>query len=415
MSNKRIRGIAIHRSILVGSTATPLTPAEKLTAPPDHSHKWTVAVRSAASHPLPSLPSIAGLPPNAPFTPGSESSALALATSNSVSTSPQAPPTSNAAALTPTTPSAASIATRGRDQETDYHKMVGGKDDISHFIKRVQFKLHDTYAQPTRNIDKPPYSVTETGWGEFEIQVKIFFIPEANEKPVTLFHHLKLHPWLNNPSIVNNAVTLANPAAPSEGQLKPTATEDVAMSSAEQEPASKSDHGQATTSSAADQVPAETSVQPAPAPILPPVVHSWQYDEIVFPEPTEAFYEILTSKASTPLPTSSAQSFTDPSAYRTYLSALDTANGVSTRSAQQHVGPPHPLHAPTGYLFDALSQEAQLAESERLDLARISAVRELEKGREKLIKAEKALKETRNKIAAAAAANSGPPINAANP
>jgi YEATS domain-containing protein 4 len=43
------------------------------------------------------------------------------------------------------------VSTRGREHETDYHKMVGGKDDISHFIKRVQFKLHETYAQSTRS------------------------------------------------------------------------------------------------------------------------------------------------------------------------------------------------------------------------------------------------------------------------
>ncbi len=43
------------------------------------------------------------------------------------------------------------ISTRGRETEADYHKMVGGKDDISYFIKRVQFKLHETYPQPTRS------------------------------------------------------------------------------------------------------------------------------------------------------------------------------------------------------------------------------------------------------------------------
>ncbi len=60
--------------------------------------------------------------------------------------------------------------------------IVGGADDISHFIKRVTFKLHDTYAVPNRSVyarrlclrlrltelfnsdvDKPPFEVTETG------------------------------------------------------------------------------------------------------------------------------------------------------------------------------------------------------------------------------------------------------------
>lgn len=35
----------------------------------------------------------------------------------------------------------------------------------------------------------------ETGWGEFEITIKLYYIPEANEKPQTLYHHLRLHPY----------------------------------------------------------------------------------------------------------------------------------------------------------------------------------------------------------------------------
>lgn len=32
-------------------------------------------------------------------------------------------------------------------------------------------------------VTKPPYEITETGWGEFEIIIKIFFI-DPNERPV---------------------------------------------------------------------------------------------------------------------------------------------------------------------------------------------------------------------------------------
>ena len=32
-------------------------------------------------------------------------------------------------------------------------------------------------------IVKPPYEVTETGWGEFEVVIKIFF-NDPNERPV---------------------------------------------------------------------------------------------------------------------------------------------------------------------------------------------------------------------------------------
>ena len=33
-------------------------------------------------------------------------------------------------------------------------------------------------------VTKPPYEITETGWGEFEIIIKIFFI-DPNERPVS--------------------------------------------------------------------------------------------------------------------------------------------------------------------------------------------------------------------------------------
>lgn len=46
-----------------------------------------------------------------------------------------------------------------------------------------------------RTIEQPPFEVTETGWGEFEIQIKLYFVTESMEKPQTLWHSLKLHPY----------------------------------------------------------------------------------------------------------------------------------------------------------------------------------------------------------------------------
>lgn len=73
-------------------------------------------------------------------------------------------------------------------------KGVNG-EDISYWLKKVQFKLHETYAQNVRTVEQPPFEVTETGWGEFEIQIKLYFVPESGEKPQTLWHSLKLHPY----------------------------------------------------------------------------------------------------------------------------------------------------------------------------------------------------------------------------
>jgi YEATS domain-containing protein 4 len=33
-------------------------------------------------------------------------------------------------------------------------------------------------------LNKPPFEVQETGWGEFEIQIKLFFV-DPNEKPAS--------------------------------------------------------------------------------------------------------------------------------------------------------------------------------------------------------------------------------------
>jgi YEATS domain-containing protein 4 len=82
-SDTALQGISIHRPIIYGNSAVLLSDEEKERAPKDHTHRWTVAVRSPAP---------------------------------------------------------------GRDADT-----VGGGDDLSYFIKKVSFKLHDTYPNPTRS------------------------------------------------------------------------------------------------------------------------------------------------------------------------------------------------------------------------------------------------------------------------
>ncbi|KAH6914725.1 yeats family protein [Coprinopsis sp. MPI-PUGE-AT-0042] len=108
---------------------------------------------------------------------------------------------------------------------------VGGADDLSYCIKRVN----------QLDVDKAPFELTETGWGEFEIQIKIAFVGESGEKPILVAHHLKLHPW----------------TATGESEIPPL---DVAIK-----------HGP---------------------------VHSWQYDELVFNDPMLVFFN--DSKGGTP-------------------------------------------------------------------------------------------------------------------
>lgn len=64
-------------------------------------------------------------------------------------------------------------------------------EDMSAYVKKVHFKLHESYANQNRVVVKPPYEITETGWGEFEIVIKIYF-HDTNERPITLYHILKL-------------------------------------------------------------------------------------------------------------------------------------------------------------------------------------------------------------------------------
>jgi len=56
---------------------------------------------------------------------------------------------------------------------------------MSKYVRKVVFKLHDSYANATRVITEPPYEVRETGWGEFEAVIKIFF-QDPSERHVSL-------------------------------------------------------------------------------------------------------------------------------------------------------------------------------------------------------------------------------------
>ncbi|PRT55438.1 Protein AF-9 [Wickerhamiella sorbophila] len=147
-----------------------------------------------------------------------------------------------------------------------------GKDDLGYFIKKVSFKLHDTYANSLRTIEKPPFEVTETGWGEFEITIRIVFAQAAAEKTIVLYHHLKLHPF--GPGVV----------------------------------------------------PGET---PKPQP-----VESILYDELVFCEPTEAMFQILTSRPGAVIPTKPDPPL-KPFSYQTETEEIDRLDAANEQVLEQ--------------------------------------------------------------------------------
>jgi len=109
-------------------------------------------------------------------------------------------------------------------------------------------------------VKRAPFEVSETGWGEFEASIRIFF-KDPDERPLDLFHLIKLYP----------------PGPPQlSGSLKKVTTH---------------------TGFSVVLLFICFAVQPAP-------VVAEQYDEIVFNEPTEPFMQQLmaySSRESKPL------------------------------------------------------------------------------------------------------------------
>ncbi|ORM39917.1 Protein AF-9 -like protein [Babesia sp. Xinjiang] len=91
-------------------------------------------------------------------------------------------------------------------------------ENMTHYIKKVQFDLDPSFINPRRGnsyqmpfnndavLTTMPYEVTEVGWGEFYIGVKIYFVDESIE-PVQLQHLLVLNP---SDSSVSNPTTATN-------------------------------------------------------------------------------------------------------------------------------------------------------------------------------------------------------------
>ncbi|KAA1088906.1 NuA4 histone H4 acetyltransferase complex and the SWR1 complex subunit [Puccinia graminis f. sp. tritici] len=228
---RRIRGAAIHRPIVYGSVAT-MIPVEERIAKPDHNMRWTVAVRSAAS------------------------------------------------------PAPGSAILEGRAIPGD---VIGGCDDLSYFIKKVTFKLHESYPNPLRVVDKAPFELTETGWGEFVINITIHFLSESAEKAIQLQHPLKLHDPTADPNSLIPPVWLDQSLADSAPQNKFTSVVPDPVTS---------------KPNPIDQISLTNDPPPTSTPPFKPstVVHSWQYYEIVFTDPVETFYTKLLAHPPTPVP-----------------------------------------------------------------------------------------------------------------
>jgi YEATS domain-containing protein 4 len=66
-------------------------------------------------------------------------------------------------------------------------------EDISYFVKEVVFTLHSSFENNVRVVNKWPFELYESGWGQFDIIITIHLIDE-NAKPIEFVHPLKLYP-----------------------------------------------------------------------------------------------------------------------------------------------------------------------------------------------------------------------------
>ncbi|KAK6003791.1 hypothetical protein QM012_009562 [Aureobasidium pullulans] len=76
-----------------------------------------------------------------------------------------------------------------------YVKALDGGPDLSTWLKKVQFKLHMTYADPSRTVEAPPFQIQETGYGEFDIEMRLYFDSSSGEKAQYRSHRLRLEPY----------------------------------------------------------------------------------------------------------------------------------------------------------------------------------------------------------------------------
>ena len=52
-------------------------------------------------------------------------------------------------------------------------------EDLTHVLESVTFKLHPSFEESERTLAEPPFEVTETGWGEFDVGVTLTFREDA--------------------------------------------------------------------------------------------------------------------------------------------------------------------------------------------------------------------------------------------
>ena len=66
-------------------------------------------------------------------------------------------------------------------------------EDLSYFISKVVFTLHQSFTPNVREVTQHPFEITESGWGEFEARLSLHF-KSPHEKSIDTIQPLRLHP-----------------------------------------------------------------------------------------------------------------------------------------------------------------------------------------------------------------------------
>lgn len=98
----------------------------------------------------------------------------------------------------------------------DWTVIVRGEEgcEVRHFVEKVVFYLHESFAKPKRVVKEPPYQVSESGYGSFTLPVEVIFRNKEEPRKV-MFEYDLLLPNLDDPPISqmrSECLTFQNPS-----------------------------------------------------------------------------------------------------------------------------------------------------------------------------------------------------------
>ena len=155
---------------------------------------------------------------------------------------------------------------------------------------QIVFQLHPSFATPIRELQAPPYELTEHGWGEFEIAATVRILFRALHRPCASLSSradrllLNIDPWSRYtlfPQLESSQLSCyTSCACMGMRRLKPRAAKSryvPLLLLARQARPSSTSHMPTSNRWCLRQVVSET------------------YDELVFSQPFEAFYRSMTA------------------------------------------------------------------------------------------------------------------------